>query len=466
MPTVVERYVAATGYVRRAVGAVEKQPIAYWVRPDGSVEWYTGADKAAPFRSDLSRVEAAWLRAATEEARENAARDAEALALRAIEALPPLGCARDAGLVDIQTPGSIKAEMETTASLIAQLDTDIRASRVDAAFKTAWRAFVEEWERFYKEHTGWFDRLWYASYAKTVEYRRRALEWREKFVAIGGTPSAPADAPPKTAGERFGDAFNKVVNVALLGGGFFAAYKLITALSSKQDAASRNARRSVRRGLNAELARVAEANKGGALSSRNARPRARRSRPLRRRLDETELHTWFERDRAHVELRDAHTGQTILEWWDEEVERAIEDGFLPHRWTEAAAHAAAFDYAKHLGLIEEGRDAGTSARTRGPKTYALQLSKGEIEALQFLKWRYSSAKALVDGLVPIDDSADRALSGEFDRNAGPYRFHIRAADVRKVLRATQGDGGDYGAIPNLRSDTVAWVLAEEAGRPS
>jgi hypothetical protein len=365
--------VAATGYVRRAVGAVEKQPIAYWVRPDGNVEWYAGADKAAPFRSELSRIEAAWLRAATDEARENAAREAEALALRAIEALPSVGCVRDAGLVDIQTPGSIKAEMDTTANIIRQLDADIRASHVDASFKAAWGAFVDEWERFYKEHAGWFDRLWYASYEKTVEYRRRALEWREKFVAIGGTPTTPADIPPKTATERFGEAFNKIVNVALLGGGLFAAYKVITALSAKGEAASRNAQRSVRRSLNAELARVAQANDAGTHGSRNARSR-----------------------RAHA--------------------------------------------------------------------YALQLSKGEIEALQFLRWRYASARAFVDGLVPLDESADRALSGEFDRNAGPYRFHIRAADVRKALRAAKRDGGDYGAIPNLRSEAVAWALAEEAAR--
>jgi hypothetical protein len=33
--------------------------------------------------------------------------------------------------------------------------------------------------------------------------------------------------------------------------------------------------------------------------------------------------------------------------------------------------------------------------------------------------------------------------------------------VRKSLRATIGDGGDYGAIPNLRSDAIDWVLVEE-----
>jgi hypothetical protein len=175
------------------------------------------------------------------------------------------------------------------------------------------------------------------------------------------------------------------------------------------------------------------------------------------RLDETDLHTWFERDRAHVELRDRRTGKTIVEWWDEDVQQAIEDGFLPHFAPDTELHRAAFDYAKHVGLVEEARDAG---RVRGER-YSIQITKGEIEALFFLGPRYTSAQAFLDGLEPLDESADRALSGEFDRAVGPYRFQIRAVDVRKTLRATKGDGGDYGAIPNLRSQAVEWVLAEE-----
>src|SRR6266403_3850826 len=45
-------------------------------------------------------------------------------------------------------------------------------------------------------------------------------------------------------------------------------------------------------------------------------------------IDSTELHTWFERDRAHVELRSKLDDNTIVEWWDESVGEAIEDGFL------------------------------------------------------------------------------------------------------------------------------------------
>ena len=67
------------------------------------------------------------------------------------------------------------------------------------------------------------------------------------------------------------------------------------------------------------------------------------------RISDTEISLWFKRDRAHVELRHVETGLTIIEWWDEEVNEAIEDGFLNPR----AYHATAFEYAQYLGLFDK-----------------------------------------------------------------------------------------------------------------
>jgi len=50
-----------------------------------------------------------------------------------------------------------------------------------------------------------------------------------------------------------------------------------------------------------------------------------------RSIDDTELHTWFERDRAHVGLRDKQSGKTLIEWWDDDVHQAVEDGILDTR---------------------------------------------------------------------------------------------------------------------------------------
>ncbi|HVB56467.1 MAG TPA: hypothetical protein VNE63_08560 [Candidatus Acidoferrales bacterium] len=70
-------------------------------------------------------------------------------------------------------------------------------------------------------------------------------------------------------------------------------------------------------------------------------------------IEQTELETWFERDRAHVELRNAQTDATILEFWDEDVAELVEDGFLnPRDW-----HQSMYDYAAYLGVLP-GTEAG------------------------------------------------------------------------------------------------------------
>jgi hypothetical protein len=56
------------------------------------------------------------------------------------------------------------------------------------------------------------------------------------------------------------------------------------------------------------------------------------------------IETWFERDRAYVGL---YVGDTVvLEWWDEAVFEAVEDGFLnPRDWLGSAEA-----YAHHIGV--------------------------------------------------------------------------------------------------------------------
>lgn len=58
------------------------------------------------------------------------------------------------------------------------------------------------------------------------------------------------------------------------------------------------------------------------------------------------VQTWFERDRQHVELQDS-LGATVVEWWDDDVSQAVEDGFLdPRNYLKSAT-----EYAKEMGLI-------------------------------------------------------------------------------------------------------------------
>ena len=64
-------------------------------------------------------------------------------------------------------------------------------------------------------------------------------------------------------------------------------------------------------------------------------------------IDETEIDTWFERDRAMVMLLNKKTGEEIIEWWDEDVQQAIEDGFLDPK----DYHRSAYEYAKDMRLL-------------------------------------------------------------------------------------------------------------------
>jgi len=73
------------------------------------------------------------------------------------------------------------------------------------------------------------------------------------------------------------------------------------------------------------------------------------SKPVKRwSVSNTELDTWSERDRDYVILKTKHSGNSIMEWWDEAVGEAIEDGFLgrdKRNW-----HQDAVDYANERGL--------------------------------------------------------------------------------------------------------------------
>jgi len=65
-------------------------------------------------------------------------------------------------------------------------------------------------------------------------------------------------------------------------------------------------------------------------------------------IEDTEIDTWFERDRAHIELINKKANETIKEWNDEDVWEAVEDGFLDAKdW-----HKSAYQYAKDNGLLE------------------------------------------------------------------------------------------------------------------
>ena len=76
-------------------------------------------------------------------------------------------------------------------------DADWEHKSYQGAFVAQWRAFEREFGDFWSEHGhSWTDRMWRGTYDQAVEFRRRALDWRQSFVAAGGRPTTPTPKPP------------------------------------------------------------------------------------------------------------------------------------------------------------------------------------------------------------------------------------------------------------------------------
>lgn len=95
--------------------------------------------------------------------------------------------------------------------------------------------------------------------------------------------------------------------------------------------------------------------------------------PRALKLSDTELDTWFERDRQHVNLKRADSGDTIIEWWDEAVTEAVEDGFLNPR----DYHGTAFEYAKDMGITDGKIRAGVSIHVTDPDESEYEYDDGD-----------------------------------------------------------------------------------------
>src|SRR5690242_17579220 len=89
MATAEERYRAATRYVERAMGEVERGSLWSYLHPlTAGIETVAGVYKTETAHHDLDRIEARWLRAASDGERAQIAREAELLADRVQENLP------------------------------------------------------------------------------------------------------------------------------------------------------------------------------------------------------------------------------------------------------------------------------------------------------------------------------------------------------------------------------------------
>jgi len=80
------------------------------------------------------------------------------------------------------------------------LPEDVRFKTYQGAFVHSWGEFEREWEGFKGGHSKWHQRMWRGSYDQALDYRKRVVQWRQKFEGLGGTPSAPVPHIPKEGG--------------------------------------------------------------------------------------------------------------------------------------------------------------------------------------------------------------------------------------------------------------------------
>lgn len=81
----------------------------------------------------------------------------------------------------------------------------------------------------------------------------------------------------------------------------------------------------------------------------------RKSKTSRRKIavptlakSDTQINKWLERGGGYIALEDKKTGRSLIEWRDEAMDEAVEDGFLNPR----DLHGSAYDYAADMGILK------------------------------------------------------------------------------------------------------------------
>lgn len=111
------------------------------------------------------------------------------------------------GPFDVRMPGAIRDEIVTIDKNFGAMNRMIvdQAAKLPADFNAGWRAIYSEWQTFQGNHSTWVSNVWYASYQKALEYRKRLDDWRLKFEQLVGTKinyptPGPTAGPPAPAG--------------------------------------------------------------------------------------------------------------------------------------------------------------------------------------------------------------------------------------------------------------------------
>jgi hypothetical protein len=158
------------------------------------------------------------------------------------------GCCDDDPELGIVTPGDISGELATINAAVENLNRDVTqqllAPGKEILWVNRWRAFREEWKKFYEASGGLWARLWGSTYDELEALRKRYETWERDFqTKVGGEVTGPALPPPPVRPPDPGsDMFTTVKRVAIVAGAVVGAL-FIAPYAVKQIAGARRAHR-------------------------------------------------------------------------------------------------------------------------------------------------------------------------------------------------------------------------------
>ena len=95
------------------------------------------------------------------------------------------------------TPGTVLDEMNVLKNQMGVLKIEVVASNAPDRFKTTFKKFAAEYEKFYQRNSGWWDRTKNKTYALVLEYKERFAQWKAAFLAKGGKSDIKIARPEK-----------------------------------------------------------------------------------------------------------------------------------------------------------------------------------------------------------------------------------------------------------------------------
>lgn len=109
---------------------------------------------------------------------------------------------------------------------------DIEHKSYQGVFVYQWGEFEKEFDQFLAENDRWYQRMWKGDYDKAIEFRERAIKWREQFQKLGGVPTTPMPTLPPDDGPV---PWKSILMIAGIGAAALIVPEVLRTVRSKPD---------------------------------------------------------------------------------------------------------------------------------------------------------------------------------------------------------------------------------------